>query len=65
MEKVRKFSQQELEDVYAIWFRGYDNISTLLKRLEMPSDKDKELVTCVNSLLDSLDDMLYEFFKPE
>ena len=65
MEKARTFTQQELEDVYSKWFRGYDNISTLLKRLEMPSDKDKELVTCVNRLLDSLDDMLYEFFKPE
>lgn len=65
MEKVRDIKQQELEELYSQWFRGYDNISTLLKRLEMPSDKDKELVTCVNSILDSLDDMLYEFFKPE
>ena len=65
MEKVREFSQEELEELYSQWFRGYDNISTLLKRLEIPSDKDKELVTCVNRLLDSLDDMLYEFFKPE
>lgn len=65
MEKARTFTQQELEELYSQWFRGYDNISTLLKRLEMLSDKDKELVTCVNSLLDSLDDMLYEFAKPE
>lgn len=65
MEKARTFTQQELEELYSQWFRGYDNISTLLKRLEMLSDKDKELVTCVNRLLDSLDDMLYEFAKPE
>ena len=65
MEKARTFTQQELEELYSQWFRGYDNISTLLKRLEMLNDKDKELVTCVNRLLDSLDDMLYEFFKPE
>lgn len=65
MEKARIFTQEELEELYSQWFRGYDNISTLLKRLEMPSDKDKELVTCVNRLLDSLDDMLYEFAKPE
>lgn len=65
MEKARIFTQEELEELYSQWFRGYDNISTLLTRLEMPSDKDKELVTCVNRLLDSLDDMLYEFAKPE
>lgn len=56
MEKVREFSQQELEEVYAMWFRGYDNVSTLL---------DKREIDAAKHLLDEIDDNLYQFFKPE
>ena len=65
MEKVREFSQEELDEVYAMWFRGYDNISTLLDRLETKSENDRREINAVKHLLDEMDDYLYKFFKPE
>lgn len=56
MEKVREFSQEELEEVYAMWFRGYDNVSTLL---------DKREIDAAKHLLDEMDKHFYEFFRPE
>ena len=65
MEKARTFTQQELEEVYAMWFRGYDNASTLLNRLETKSENDKRAINAANHILDEIDSVLYEFFKPE
>ena len=65
MEKARTFTQQELEEVYAMWFRGYDNVSTLLGRLETKSENDKRAIDAAKHLLDEMDDNLYQFFKPE
>jgi hypothetical protein len=65
MEKARTFTQHELEEVYAMWFRGYDNVSTLLNRLETKSENDKRAINAVKHLMDEMDNNFYQFFKPE